>query len=240
MIEPLAQFKVKVLIPLSLGGFDISFTNVSLFMVILVALSLMLLLYSVRRRSVVPTRLQALAEKTYQFVLSMVEDTLGSAGRAYIPLLFSIFVFILMGNLIGLMPYAYTVTSQIIVNGTLALVVIAVVILTGFMHHGLGFFRVFFPSGVPIFLAPLLIPIEIISFIARPISLSLRLFVNMVAGHCILKIFASFAVMAGGLGVIPFILNIGFIGFEVLVAVVQAYIFTILSCIYLKDVLSLH
>jgi F-type H+-transporting ATPase subunit a len=240
MLDPLHQFAVRPLVPLHLGEWDISITNVTVFMVSSAVAVVLFFYLTTNQKSVIPSRFQAIGELLYQFVMTIVKENLGIHGRPYFPFVFSIFMFVLFGNLIGLIPYAYTITSQVIVTFTLAMFVFMAVILSGLWHHGFGFLRMFLPSGSPLVLAPLLVPIEIISFLARPLSLSLRLFVNMVAGHCILKILSFFGQELGAFGIIPLAFNILFISFEVLVAFIQAYIFATLSCIYLKDALDLH
>lgn len=240
MLDPLHQFIIHPLLPLRWQGYDISFTNASLFMMVTISLIGFVFFFLTKEKAVIPSRSQASMEILYLFVKNMLMETLGDKGKPYFPFILSLFLFVLFGNLIGLFPYAYTITSQVIVTFTLAMMVFIFVVFSGFYHHGLKFFRIFFPKGSPVALAPLLIPIEIISFFSRPLSLSLRLFVNMVAGHCILKIFASFGEMLGPLGVFPLIFNVFFIFFEVLVAFIQAYIFSTLSCLYLKDTLALH
>ena len=203
--------------------------------------STLLLTVAMGRGSLVPTRWQNAAEMLYEFVANMLNDAVGSKGKQYFPFIFSIFMFILLGNLLGMIPYSFTFTSHIIVTFALAAFVFLVVTLIGFIKHGLHFFSLFMPSGVSYWLAPILIPIEILSYLSRPVSLSVRLFANMMAGHTMLKVFAGFSVSLGVIfGIAPMFINVALIGFEILVAVLQAYVFTILSCMYLKDSLELH
>jgi F-type H+-transporting ATPase subunit a len=242
--SPLEQFTIKPIIPLPVGKLDLSFTNSSLMMTIAVALIVALLVWSVRRRDLVPGRLQSVAELSYEFIAGMVRENVGDEGRKYFPFIFSVFMFVLFGNLLGLIPGAFTFTSHIAVTFALALVIFIGVTVIGLARHGTHFFSLFFPHGAPLAAAPILIPIEAISYLSRPISLSVRLFANMTVGHIILKIFAGFVVSLGAYyilpGVIPFSLLIGLTALEFFVAFLQAYIFTILSCIYLNDAIHLH
>jgi F-type H+-transporting ATPase subunit a len=247
MASPLEQFTIKPIAPLEIAGVDVMFTNSALFMVLGVILSAGFLLFAGRRADLVPGRLQSFAEVSYNFIAGIVRDNAGVDGMKYFPLIFSIFTFVLMGNFLGMMPFAFTYTSHIVVTLALALLVITAVIMVGLLRHGLKFFSLFVPSGVPVFILPILVPIEIISFMARPFSLSMRLFLNMMAGHMVLKIFAGFCVMLVGLGgalsltsVLPFIIKLAITGFEFFVAILQAYIFTIFSCLYLRDAIYLH
>lgn len=239
--SPLEQFVIKPIIPLNVGGYDISFTQSSLWMGIAVVTATLLMTVSMRKKSVVPNRWQNVAEMLYEFVASMVNDNLGHEGRKYFALVFSVFMLVLMGNLLGMLPYSFTYTSHIIVTGALALGVFLLATLVGIFKHGLHFFSLFLPKGLPWVLAPLIVTIEVISYLSRPISLSVRLFANMVAGHTMLKVFAGFSVMLGAvLGVLPLVVNIALIGLEIMIAFIQAYVFAILTCIYLKDAIELH
>lgn len=247
---PLEQFVVKPLIPLQLGPYDISFTNSSFMMVAAVVISALLFTFAVRPGALVPSRWQAVSESLYEFVAGMLKEQIGPEGRRYFPFVFSLFMLILFGNLLGMIPVpgvAFTFTSHIIVTFALALVVFLMVTLLGFARHGVHFLSIFVPSGSPVWLWPIIIPIEILSYLSRPISLSMRLFANMLAGHITLKVIAGFSVMmvgAGAVGVVgslvPLAINVLLTGFEFMVAVLQAYIFTILTCIYLKDTVELH
>jgi len=239
--SPLQQFEIKSLIDLpSVGGMDVSFTNSSLMMVIALVLITGFMTLAMRERSLVPGRLQMVAESAYEFIANLIRDTVGSEGRPYFPFVFALFMFVLMGNLLGMLPYSFTFTSHIIVTFALAAVVFVLVTVVALMRHGLHFFSYFFPSGAPVATAPLIIPIEILSYLSRPVSLSIRLFANMMAGHTMLKVFAIFTVAMGVFGVLPLAVNVALIGFEVLVAILQAYVFTILTCLYLHDAIHLH
>ncbi|BBK34557.1 F-type H+-transporting ATPase subunit a [Stella humosa] len=240
MAGPLEQFQVKPLLPITVGTTDASFTNASLFMVIAVAVVTIFLVGGMRRRALIPGRWQSMAEMSYDFVAGMVRDNVGSKGRQYFPLIFSLFMFILAGNLLGMIPFSFTFTSHIIVTFALAAFVFVVVTLVALAKHGLHFFSYFFPQGAPLATAPLIIPIEILSYLSRPVSLSIRLFANMMAGHTMLKVFAIFTVAMGFFGFAPLAVNVALIGFEILVAVLQAYVFTILTCLYLHDAIHLH
>jgi F-type H+-transporting ATPase subunit a len=241
LASPLHQFEIKTLIPIEPGGVDISFTNSSLVMVGAVAAITLFLLLGMRGRDLVPGRLQSAAEMAYEFVGNMVRDNVGAAGRKFFPFVFSLFMFILFGNLIGLLPFSFAFTSHIVVTASLALTVIIGATVVGIVKHGLHFFSFFVPKGVPVALLPLMVPIEVISYLSRPVSLSIRLFANMMAGHTMLQVFAGFIV---GLGILggwaPLIMDVALIAFELLVAFLQAYVFTVLTCLYLNDALHLH
>ena len=245
-IDALGQFELHH----SLGalGRSVNFTNSNLMMVIGGVLILAALYYGMRPRAVVPGRLQALAEIAYSSIMNMTVGSIGPEGKRFFPFIFTLFFFVLMGNMLGLLPYSFTYTSHIAVTAGLAILVIIIVTAVALRIHGLHFFTYFFPQGAPKLLAPLIIPIEVISYLSRPVSLSVRLFANMVAGHVMLKVFATFVVLIGGsagiLGVLgaslPMALNVALIGFEILVAFLQAYVFAILTCIYLHDAVHLH
>lgn len=240
MAGPIEQFHIKTWMPWQINGIDASFTNASAFMVGAVALASGYLIYAMRNRSLVPTRLQSTAEMMYEFVAGTVRDNVGEEGMKFFPLVFSLFIFVLFCNLLGMVPGGYTVTSQIVVTAALALFVIGLVILYGLWTQGFGFFKLFVPD-VPPLLLPLMIPIEVISFLSRPLSLSVRLFANMLAGHIALKIFAGFVaslLAAGAWGIIaplPLLLTTALTALEVLVAALQAYVFAVLTCVYLND-----
>ena len=244
-IDALSQFE---LVPvLGRVGASVGFSQSNAHMLLAVGLITALLLYGAAPRAVVPGRLQALAESAYEFIHRMVTDQVGEEGRRFFPFVFSLFMFILFGNLIGLFPYAFTFTSHIAVTFGLALVVFVLITVVALALHGAKFFGYFFPEGAPIWLAPIIIPVEIVSYLSRPVSLSIRLFANMVAGHVMLKVFATFVVLLGGLGAIgpfvaalPLAVNVALVGFEVLVAFLQAYVFAILTSIYLHDAVHLH
>lgn len=239
-VNPLHQFQVTRLIPLSWDGVDLSFTNASLSIMVVVFGILFFFNASMGSRGIIPSRCQALVEMLHEFVLSMLNETLGAQGRVFFPFIFSLFMFILGANLLGMIPWSYTVTSQIVVTFALSLGAFLVITVVGFIRNGMGFFSLFFPKNVPKVLFPLIVPIEIISYLSRPISLSIRLFANMMAGHTMLKVFAAFTVLMGLWGVAPFLLIIILTVFETMVAALQAYVFTILTCIYLNDVLHEH
>lgn len=244
MPDPIHQFDLERLFQLNLFGYDASFTNSSLYMVVVVVAIVGFLLYAIQTRSLVPTRLQSLAEMAYEFVAVMIRDSMGEEGMKFFPLIFTLFMFIFAANMIGLIPGAFTVTSHVIVTAALALLVFLTVIIAGFAKNGLGFLKLFVPDGVPIYVLPLVSAIEVISFFSRPISHSLRLFANMLAGHITLKVFAGFIVMLLGsagaakfLMPLPLIAVVGITALEFLVAFLQAYVFTMLTCMYLNDAL---
>ena len=241
MSNPLQQFSLHRIIPIEFAGYDISFTNSSLFMIIAVSLACIILLVTSKKKLIIPSKTQAFAEIFYDFISSMVSVNLGKKGEKFLPLILSIFLFILFSNLIGILPYAFTTTSHIIVNFVLAMIIFTVIILTGLILHGFKFFSLFLPKGTPWWLVPLMIIIEIFSFLAKPFSLSLRLTANMIAGHVLLKVMAGFIVSLWILAkILPIVFVTVLIGFEIFVAILQAYIFTILSCVYLQDAIDLH
>ena len=244
-IDALGQFELHTALgPL---GRSVNFTQSNLMMVIAAALVLAMLGYGMRPRAVVPGRLQSLAEIAYGGIMSMAVGSIGPEGKRYFPFIFALFFFVLMGNLLGLLPYSFTYTSHIAVTFGLAFMVIVVVTAVAIAIHGFRFFTYFMPEGAPKVLAPLIIPIEIISYLSRPVSLSIRLFANMVAGHVMFEVFATFAVLLAGAGaigtvagIVPMALNVVLVGFELLVAALQAYVFAVLTCIYLHDAVHLH
>ncbi|MGA7675492.1 MAG: F0F1 ATP synthase subunit A [Rhizomicrobium sp.] len=248
-MNPMEQFEVKPILQqplLHIGGHDIYFTNQALFMCVVVAAVTLFLTLAMSRGRLVPSRTQSMAELSYEFVAGMIRSTTGEDGLVFFPFVFAIFMFVLFSNFLGLIPGAFTVTSQIAVTFALAAVVMLTVIVTGFVVHGLGFFKLFVPKA-PFLLLILLVPIEIISFLTRLVSLSVRLFANMLAGHTMLQVFASFVIALGAAGGILSLLSITpmfmivFIGaLEMLVAFLQAYVFAILTCIYLNEALHLH
>ena len=238
---PLAQFEIKTLIPLKLGEIDVSFTNSALFMSLTLVLVTLFLVLGMRKRALVPGRWQSMAEMSYEFVANLLRDTVGSEGRKYFPLVFTLFMFILFGNMLGMIPYSFTFTRHVIVTFAMALAVFIGVTVLGFVKHGFHFFSFFVPPGVSVVLWPLMIPIEIISYLSRPISLSVRLFANLTAGHTMLKVFAGFIISFGVVGgVLPFAFVVALTGLELLIAFLQAYVFTILTCFYINDALHLH
>ncbi len=245
MAGPIEQFEIHPIVPIEIGGVDLSFTNSALWMVLATGAATMFLSVGARRRALVPGRMQLLAEMAYEFIANMIRDNVGDAGRRYFPYIFTLFMFILFGNLLGLIPGSFTYTSHIIVTGALAVTVIIAVTVIGVVKHGAHFFSLFVPSGVPLLMMPLMIPIEIISYLSRPVSLSIRLFANMMAGHTMIKVFAGFVVPLGAVtlglgGLAPIAMNVALTGFELLVAFLQAYVFTVLTCLYLNDALHLH
>lgn len=238
--SPLEQFEIHTLVPLRFGGLDLSFTNSSLMMVIALALASGFLWIGIERRAMVPGRWQCAAEATYEFVASLFRETVGTEGRRYFPFVFTLFMFIVIGNLLGMVPYSFTFTSHIIVTFAMAAVVFVGVTILGFVKHGAHFLSFFVPPGAPVWMLPLLIPIEVISYLSRPVSLSVRLFANMLAGHTLLKVIAGFIAALGIFGVLPLALIVALTGLEILIAFLQAYVFTILTCLYINDALHMH
>lgn len=246
MADPIHQFVIEPIIPIHAGGFDLSFTNSSLWMAIAVCAGTLLLTLAMREKALVPGRAQMVAEMLYQFVANMVRENIGTKGREYFPLVFTLFMVILLGNMLGLLPYAFTYTSHVIVTGALAVMIFLMVTVIGIARHGFHFLHLFLPPGVPVWLFPLVIPLEVLTFLTRPVTLAMRLFANMMAGHLVLKVFAGFSVAMAGMGVagaamglIPAAFNTALIVFEFLIAFLQAYIFAILCCIYLKDTVEI-
>jgi F-type H+-transporting ATPase subunit a len=247
-LHPLDQFKIEPLIPIHVGGIDASFTNSSLLMCFAVLVASLLVVVGARRREMVPGRIQSLAEISYEFIAGMIDENVGHEGQEYFPFIFTLFMFILFGNLLGLIPYGYTFTAQIIVTFAMAALIFIGVTIIGIARHGWHFLSFFVPHGVPPVLLLLLVPIELLSYLIRPFTLSIRLFANMMAGHTMLAIFAGFvlplAVLAATplkpLAVVPLGVDILLIFLELLVAALQAYVFTILTCLYLRDAIHLH
>ena len=246
--SPLDQFKIEPIFPAQVGGYDISFSNSSLFMFVAIAAITLFLVLGMKKRAMVPGRWQSLAEISYEFVAGMIKENIGAEGRKFFPFIFTLFMFILFCNLLGMVPYTFTVTSHIAVTLALALLVFLTVIIVGVVKHGVHFLHLFIPSGIPGWLAPIIFVIEIVSFLARPVSLSLRLAVSMMAGHVLLKVMAGFVIglgtatiAVGGVGgVLPLLFISGLIGLEIFVAFLQAFIFALLTTIYLNDALNLH
>ena len=239
--DPMHQFEIKRLLDINIAGYDISFTNSALFMLIAVFLISFTTIFSVRKNSIIPSRMQSIVEMSYEFVADMVRQNIGSQGKNYFPFIFTIFMFVLFMNMLGMIPYGFTVTSHIAVTFALAMLIFIGVTVIGFVKHGLGFFGFFVPKGVPVFMLPLLVVIEVISYFTRPISLSVRLFANMMAGHTMLKVFSGFVILMGFLGGwLPLAVMVAFTGLEILIAFLQAYVFAILTCIYLNDALHMH
>ena len=240
--NPMQQFTVHKIGPeIKIAGIDLSFTNASLFMIISASIILMFLFLGSREKKIVPNKVQLIAEMFYVFVAKMISDTAGSKAKPYFPFIFSLFMFVLFCNMVGMLPYSFTVTSHIIVTLIMALFVFVAVTIIGFVKHGFKYLSIFVPSGVPAVLLPLITIIEIISYLSRPVSLSVRLFANMMAGHTMLKVFGGFVVSLGVLGGwLPLSFSVALTGLEILVAFLQAYVFAILTCIYLNDALNLH
>jgi F-type H+-transporting ATPase subunit a len=242
-IDPIHQFQIQNFVPLfSIGRHQIYFTNSALFMLIVVLLASALLIGATVPRAMVPGRLQSVAEMSYEFVANMLRSSAGTEGMKFFPFVFTLFMFVLFANMIGLIPYSFTVTSQLIITASLALLVFVIVVGYGFWRNGLHFLNLFVPKGVPIYILPAIVVIEILSFVSRPISHSVRLFANMLAGHITLQVFAGFIIMLAGFGVVgwfgaalPLVLVIMLTALEFLVAFLQAYVFAILTCIYLND-----
>lgn len=244
MADPIHQFQIDKIATLGkIGSVEIAFTNSALYMFLAVGLTMAFLYFATGARTLVPSRWQSLAEMSYEFVAKTVKDSAGQEGMRFFPLIFALFTFVLVCNFLGMLPGSFTVTSHIIVTFALAMLVFLTVIIVGVAMHGAHFLNLFVPSGVPGYVLPLVILIEVISFLSRPISLSVRLFANMLAGHIALKIFAGFVVSLGATGVwavlapLPLALAVGLTALELLVAFLQAYVFTILTCIYLNDAL---
>ena len=242
--SPLAQFEVTKMVDLQIAGLDLHITNSAIWMMAATALVIVFTTVFISRRAMVPGRMQSLVEISYEFVANMIKDNVGHEGRPFFPFIFTLFMFILACNMLGMLPYSFTVTSQVVVTIGLAFVVFIGVTIIGFIKHGLGFFKFFLPHGVPGFLAPLVIPIEVLSYLIRPVSLGLRLFANLTAGHTMLKVFAGFIVPLGAFyiipGVIPMAAVIGLTVLEMAIAFLQAYVFAVLSCIYLHDAIHMH
>jgi F-type H+-transporting ATPase subunit a len=242
-VDPIHQFGINPIFDIgNIGGVHITFTNSALFMAIAVALISALLILGTSSRAIVPGRIQSLAEISYEFVANMLRESAGKEGMKFFPFVFSIFMFVLFLNIMGLVPYFFTVTSHIVITAALAITVILTVLIYGFYKNGIRFLGLFVPHGVPGVLLPLVVAIEVLSFLSRPISLSVRLFANMLAGHITLKVFASFILMLGAFGVagwigavLPFAMTVALTALEVLVAFLQAYVFAILTCMYLND-----
>jgi F-type H+-transporting ATPase subunit a len=241
--DPIHQFAIEKIVPIEVGGVDLSFTNASLFMVLTVVATSAFLLLSTTGRGLVPSRWQSAAEMTYEFVAQTLRDSAGNEGMRFFPFVFSLFMFVLVANLWGMFPYFFTVTAHIVVTGALALTVILMVIVVGLWKHKLHFFKLFVPSGVPKVILPFIVVIEVLSFISRPISLSIRLFANMLAGHITLKVFAGFVTLLGTAGflaplaILPLLGTVALTALEFLVAALQAYVFAILTSLYLNDAL---
>ena len=241
-INPMHQFEVYRIGPeINLGAVNLSFTNSSLFMVASSITILFLLFLGTKKKLLIPSKMQFVTEMSYTFIAKMITDTAGSNAKPFFPFIFTLFMFVLFCNMIGILPYSFTVTSHIIVTFMLAAFIFIGVTIIGFMKHGVGYLKLFLPSGVPMVLLPLIVVIEIISYLTRPISLSVRLFANMMAGHTMMKVFGGFVISLGIVGGwLPLSFSVALTGLEILVAFLQAYVFAILTCIYLNDALNLH
>ena len=240
--NPMHQFRVYRIGPeINVAGVDLSFTNASLFMLISAILISILLLFSTREKKLIPSKIQLISEMLYNFIAKMISDTAGKKAKPYFPFIFSLFIFILFCNMVGMLPYSFTVTSHIIVTLTFAIFIFIAVNILGFVIHGFKYLKIFVPSGVPVILLPMITIIEIISYLSRPLSLSVRLFANMMAGHTMLKVFGGFVISLGLIGGwLPLGFSVALTGLEILIAFLQAYVFAILTCIYLNDALNLH
>ena len=236
------QFNVHKIGPeIKINGIDLSFTNASLFMLLSAVFILLFLLFGTKEKKIIPGKIQLISEMLYNFIGKMINDTAGKKAKPYFPFIFSLFTFVLFCNMIGMLPYSFTVTSHIIVTLAFAMFIFIGVTILGFIIHGFKYLKIFVPSGVPIVLLPIIMIIEIISYLSRPISLSVRLFANMMAGHTMLKVFGGFVISLGLVaGWLPLTFSVALTGLEILVAFLQAYVFAILTCIYLNDALNLH
>ncbi len=239
--SPLDQFKIKEIYPIHVGNVNLSFTNSALYMLIATFLIILFMLKATSRKLLIPSRTQMIAESIYQFINNLIEGSIGHEGKKFFPLIFSIFTFILLCNCLGMTPYSFTATSQVAVTLSLAIMCFFIITIYAIIRNGFGgFIHMFLPSGVPIWMAPIIFVIELFSFLIRPITLSVRLFANMVAGHVLLKVIAGFIISLGVLGALPFLFSIVMTGFELFVAVLQAYIFSVLVCAYLSETMKAH
>lgn len=240
--SPLEQFQVHSLFDIKIAGLDLSFTNASLYMLITTLSIIGFMFFATRNKSLIPNRLQTIAESIYNFIIDMIKTSVGNEGNKFFPLIFSLFIFILICNIAGLTPYSFTVTSHVIVTFTLAMIAFLTITIFAIARNGFsGFFHMFLPSGVPMVMAPMIFLIEFFSYLIRPVTLSVRLFANIVAGHVLLKVVAGFIITLGvTFGFAPFLFSILMTGFELFVAVLQSYIFTILVCAYLGDAVRQH
>ena len=240
MSNPMDQFIIKPIIPIKVGDIDISFTNASLFMVLAVVVSTLFFAVCMRKRSIVPNIAQSIPETMYEFIANLLKENVGTEGLKYFSFIFTLFVFIAFGNLLGLLPYAFTFTSHLIAVGALSVIALLFNIAVGIKKRKLGYLSTFFPKGIPLALAPLIVPIEIISFLSKPFSLTVRLVANMTVGHIMLKIIAGFVLTLGIAGIVPLLFNSCIVLFEVFIALLQAFIYTVLSCIYLGEAIHEH
>ena len=234
------QFEIKTIIPIKVGGIDISFTNSAMFMILAVVVSSLLLGLCLRKRSLVPNTAQSIPESLYEFVSGLLRENVGVEGLKYFPFIFTVFLFVAFGNLLGLVPYSFTFTSHLTAVGALSLLALALNIFVGIKKKKLGWLRTFLPRGIPLVMAPLIVPIEMISFLSKPFSLSVRLVANMTVGHIMLKIIAGFVVGLGFLGFVPLLFDSLIVCFEIFISLLQAFIYTVLTCIYLGDAIHEH
>lgn len=243
MASPVAQFQVKPIFPVVPEGESLpfyAFTNSSVAMVAAVVVAAVFFWLATRKRAMVPGRWQSVGELTFEFVANMIRDNVGKEGMKYFPFIFTLFCFVFIGNMLGMLPYSFTFTSHIAVTAAMAVFIFVGVTIIGFARHGVHYLHMFFPHGAPLATAPILIPIELISYLSRPFSLSVRLFANMTVGHIMLKVLAGFVIALGAFGFIPFIVVGGITVLEFFIAALQAYVFTILTCIYLNDAINMH
>ena len=240
MSSPLEQFEIKPIIPIEVGGVDISFTNSSLFMVLAVVVSTLVLGLCLRKRTLVPNAAQSVPEGLYEFVANLLRENVGVEGLRYFPFIFTMFLFLAFGNMLGLFPYAFTFTSHLTAVGSLSIIALLLNVVVGIRRKKLGWLRTFLPRGMPWPMAPLIVPIEMISFLSKPFSLTVRLVANMTVGHIMLKIIAGFIVSLGVLGIVPLLFDGIIICFEIFISLLQAFIYTVLSCIYLGDAIHEH
>ncbi len=240
MSNPMEQFVIKPIIPIKIGDIDISFTNSALFMVLAVVVSTLLLGFCIRKRTIIPSVAQSVPETIYEFINSLIKENVGTEGLKYFPFIFTVFLFVAFGNMLGLLPYAFTFTSHLAAVGGLSLIALLFNVIIGIKKKKWGYLRTFMPKGIPAALAPLIIPIEMISFLSKPFSLTVRLVANMTVGHIMLKIIAGFVLALGVGGIIPIVFNSGIVVFELFIALLQAFIYTVLSCIYLGDAIHSH
>lgn len=240
MSSPMEQFEIKTIIPIKVGGIDISFTNSAMFMILAVVVSSLLLGLCLRKRSLVPNTAQSIPESLYEFVSGLLRENVGVEGLKYFPFIFTVFLFVAFGNLLGLVPYSFTFTSHLTAVGALSLLALALNIFVGIKKKKLGWLRTFLPRGIPLVMAPLIVPIEMISFLSKPFSLSVRLVANMTVGHIMLKIIAGFVVGLGFFGFVPLLFDSLIVCFEIFISLLQAFIYTVLTCIYLGDAIHEH
>ena len=240
MSNPMEQFEIKPLIPLNIGGVDVSFTNSSLFMVLAVVSAVLLMGICLRKRTIIPSVAQSVPEVLYEFIAGLLRENVGMEGMKYFSFIFSLFTFVAFGNVLGLFPYAFTFTSHLAAVGGLSVIALLFNIGIGIKKKRLGYLRTFLPRGIPLILAPLSVPIEMISFLSKPFSLTVRLVANMTVGHIMLKIIAGFVLALGIGGIVPLAFDAAIVVFEIFIALLQAFIYTVLSCIYLGDALHEH